>query len=437
VPAYLQRFLERLQDGKVNLRELSIIAATLEDLIHKEAVVRLDQAFDALGISNSSVLDEPKAMQVMEVWMMIYMLGGRFKIRGQAKVMKAHEIFVQKIKDWGRAQEWVHGVQLELYPSSSNNTLDFNAIAHVVEQAGQRYASYNANACSELKSELIGIESKKAGRVRLTEFYKRGLSGVFDFTEKIDYLRALGAIDESDPSQPHVVIPNYVGSRPNCLMASSFYVVCCRNECEDLLATFEKSFAAEAATPEQILQVVSGLSTSTVSAPRTISAGLEQRLKSIAETHRGTVPLHGRLFAQWLHHAFPRECPYPGSGSAPQTADEWMQESGQEDAKASKEEMLDHINNDTCGADEPVGDSAKKFHDLSENELPWDDSEQLLRPNTPFGLAEDRSTRSFIWSLLRFFALLSMASSLLLLAFKDFLAHMREGKYDLTKGVKA
>ncbi len=28
-------------------------------------------------------------------------------------------------------------------------------------------------------------------------------------------------------------------------------------------------------------------------------------------TGYGRVPLHGRLFAQWMHHVFPRECPYP------------------------------------------------------------------------------------------------------------------------------
>lgn len=435
VPSYLQRFIERIQDGRgVNLRELSIIAATLEDLIHKEAIARLDQAYNALDLTNETVIDEAKAAQVMEVWMMIYMLGGRFKLRGQTKVMKAHEIFIAKIKDWTKAQEWVHGLRLELYPESSNTTLDFSAIARVVEEAGQRYATYNEKACSKLKSELISVESKKAGRVRLTEFYKKGLSGLFDFTEKIDYLRALGAIDESDPTQPHIIIPNYVGSRPNCLVASSFYVVCCRNECEDLLASVEKTVASDTAKPEQILQVVSGFSTSTVSA-RTVSATLEQRLQKIAEIHGGAVPLHGRLFAQWMHHAFPRECPYPGSGSAPQTADEWMQESGQEDSKATKEEMMNHINNDSCGADEPVGADAMKFHDLPENQLPWDNSEQLLQPSISFG--EPHQTKSFIWSALRFVALLSMASSLFLLACKDFLAHLREGKDDGKKGLIA
>merc|ERR1719476_151630 len=52
------------------------------------------------------------------------------------------------------------------------------------------------------------------------------------------------------------------------------------------------------------------------------------------------VPLHGRLFAQWLHHAYPRECPYPHlSGTvSQQSPDEW-EDSGS-DSIASEEEML-------------------------------------------------------------------------------------------------
>ena len=35
------------------------------------------------------------------------------------------------------------------------------------------------------------------------------------------------------------------------------------------------------------------------------------RLDEIASLHAGPVPLHSRLFRQWMHHAYPRECPYP------------------------------------------------------------------------------------------------------------------------------
>merc|ERR1719263_1692745 len=38
---------------------------------------------------------------------------------------------------------------------------------------------------------------------------------------------------------------------------------------------------------------------------------MESQLHSIAALHDGKVPLHGRLFAQWLHYVFPRDCPFP------------------------------------------------------------------------------------------------------------------------------
>ena len=44
---------------------------------------------------------------------------------------------------------------------------------------------------------------------------------------------------------------------------------------------------------------------------QTVAPSLERRLSDIADHHGGMVPLHGRLFAQWLHHLHPHECPYP------------------------------------------------------------------------------------------------------------------------------
>ena len=69
-------------------------------------------------------------------------------------------------------------------------------------------------------------------------------------------------------------------------------------------------------------------------------------LKDIADHHGGTVPLHGRLFAQWLHHAYPRECLYPHlSGTTqPMSANEWKRETG--DSSTSSTEALVPIWND-------------------------------------------------------------------------------------------
>merc|ERR1719188_2466740 len=65
------------------------------------------------------------------------------------------------------------------------------------------------------------------------------------------------------------------------------------------------------AVPEKILDVVSALPSASVSAPRTLPAALARKLQEVAAHHHGLVPLHSRLFAQWMHFAYPRECQYP------------------------------------------------------------------------------------------------------------------------------
>jgi len=256
-----------------------------------------------------------------------------------------------------------------------------------------------------LKGALLDIESQRAGRVRLADFYEKGRSGTFAFVEKVDYLRVLGALDETDPSQLHVIVPNYVGDRPNCLETSKFYSICCSNECEDLMGNLEDAIASEMAMPEQIIQLVSALSSDTVSAPHKLTATLVRRLQGIAENNEGKVPLHGRLFAQWMHHVFPRECPFPHQeGSTnPQTPDEWMQGSGHATSKASEEEVMAHIGRDTV--EKPKGFEASKHHHFAENELPWSESEKLLVPL-------ELSTRAKPQSSLRIMAGLTILGSM-------------------------
>merc|ERR1719261_1435925 len=45
--------------------------------------------------------------------------------------------------------------------------------------------------------------------------------------------------------------------------------------------------------------------------PRNLTTQMAAQLDAVASYHGGEVPLHGRLFSQWLHYAFPHECPYP------------------------------------------------------------------------------------------------------------------------------
>jgi len=394
VPSYLQKFVEEMHDGRgLNLRELAVLAATLEDLIHKESNQRLEMTFTALELPFSTMLNQQQMRSALEVYMMIYQKGGSFRYRGdtpKAQIMHAHDLFAKKYKDWGAVQEWMHSIQVEVMPGSAEKPLDFMGASRVVEEVGRRYSTYFEAECRDLRSELLKIESTKAGRIRLSDYYKQGLSGsgVVEFNEKIEFLRALGVIDDSS-GEPHVLVPNYLTSRPNCVRASNFYVVCCRDECEDLMSAIEKKFETPTASPAQILGLVATLSTATVQGPRTLPDTLVGRLNSIAEANEGKVPLHGRLFAQWLHHAFPRECPYPQKADAvaPLTADE---STGPVSAEATDEEMQLVVDRDDCTESRwkiqcclrklPVGEKAREHQLLPENELPWDDSEELLHP---------------------------------------------------------
>lgn len=92
------------------------------------------------------------------------------------------------------------------------------------------------------------------------------------------------------------------------------------------MAQLERTLGVPEATPEKILAAISGVSTATVSSPRVLEPGMTVRLELLGERNGGKVPLYGRLFSQWLHFAFPRECPYPQlSGSTnPLSPEEYM-----------------------------------------------------------------------------------------------------------------
>merc|ERR1719271_1868351 len=157
-----------------------------------------------------------------------------------------------------------------------------------------------------------------SGRVPLSTFHSQppGRSVnknmiVYQFAESADYLRQIGALDDTESGNPRVLISNYITGPTNCLTGSTYFSVCCLNECELLLNEIEGSVLAPTAYPEHLLGLVSRLSSPSVDAPRQLSRSLEDKIHKIADLHGGMVPLQGRLFSQWLHYAFPNECPYP------------------------------------------------------------------------------------------------------------------------------
>merc|ERR1719313_471701 len=166
----------------------------------------------------------------------------------------------------------------------------------------------------ELRSFLAEMDRSSSGRVPLGDFYKVGeTNDKFAFLETPDYLRGLGALDESSKTLgPQVIISNYAYGLSNCLSSTPYYSVCCINECEKLLQQIELHLSKSSATPQEILSALEHVRMTSVSVKVSeLSTVLLSKLKDIADKSNGKVPVHGRLFAQWIHYAFPNECPFP------------------------------------------------------------------------------------------------------------------------------
>merc|ERR1719221_2120442 len=127
------------------------------------------------------------------------------------------------------------------------------------------------------------------GRVSLPDFYGANADGEWRFAESEAYLRELGALDESSRWRgKQVIISNYVQGANNCIASTPHYLVCCINECEEMLNGIEDALGMPAGAPEEILSLVSSF-TDIDDAEITISAALQTQLTRIAETHGGKV----------------------------------------------------------------------------------------------------------------------------------------------------
>jgi hypothetical protein len=410
MPAYIQTLFENRLDGKgLSLHDLAAMAATMEHLVHKEVVGKLGDTYALYNILPTQPVSDIQADRILDLIMASRVYGQDIKKLNQRKAATV----LRKIPDdyigWDSTQKFVRRVKSNLTMDFQNSTpanLDFATMTKIAEVVGEEFGNVQSFECEDLKTTLMKMDPRGSGRIRLGDFYQPGLDGNWQFQEKPEYLRQIGALDESDPTDPSVVMVNYIHSYANCIISAGFYNVCCKDECEGLFGHLEDKIAAPEATPKTIVALVSKLPSSTVQSPRHLSATLLSRLDSIAEEHGGTVPLHGRLFAQWMHHAYPRECPYPHvtGASNQQTPAEWKNITGMPE-RATRKEMQKFIPSSENGT----------WNEESE-ELPWTPEEELLvvRP-----MPQPLKTVSF-FATLRPIVLLVAAGSFAFSLFRSF-----------------
>jgi len=374
----------RFNGVRMGLHDLAVLAATLEDLIHGEAIQKLKAAFVAQRVSVDEVLPVEMEDRIVNTYMLFHVKPHpNFTKMSPSRLNHVLSQASRFLPGWEDTLLWVqdikHSMEYEQLQeknpfSGSAEWHTFEAITRVVEQVGEQYGQYQNVECRALKNALLDLEDNERGRVRLSKFYAPTLDGsARHFGESPSYMRHLGALDETDPSNPSVIVTNYLYSKSNCLAASGLYSVCCINQCEALMANLERGVKGPTSSARVITDLISAMPSDTIVAPRNLSSVLRDRLDDVNQRHGGSIPIHGRLFAQWMHHAFPNECPYPyasGSVDAPMTAAEWRVSTGQVSARATKEDMQSYVD---------AGMSADMVDELA-TVVPWTEEEELVAP---------------------------------------------------------
>merc|ERR1719343_452025 len=234
------------------------------------------------------------------------------------------------VEDLKQTMKYEHRAERNPFSHEEVYFGDYPSMVRLAEQIIDGFGVFQDIQCRELKNMLMELEDRERhdGRVHLANFYRPYSNGTHEFfIERPEYLKQLGSLDDSDPLRPSVIVPNFLYGRQFCLASDNdFQSFCCVDQCNMLMESLERSIAQPVASPGLIAKLVADLSTDTVAAPRNLSGSLRRKLDMIAEQHGGLVPLHGRMFAQFMHHAFPNECPQPrapGATEAPMTHDEW------------------------------------------------------------------------------------------------------------------
>jgi len=344
-----EMFEKRLADQGFGLQELAVFASVLETLISMETGGRLKELYQKLELPLDVRIDTEKVDEVLDLYMAAYITLRNYEDITERQLRAVTAAMNSIYTFWPQAQKYVHEIRAELLEGDEHSLED---VSDVLVKVGERFGKFQNAECHVMKKRLIGLEGGEKGCVPLSNFYKGTFSSAskggedWQFGESMEYLKVNGVIDASDPGQVTVMVANYIYSPSNCIASSKFYGVCCIDECESLFGHIERQVRGATASPDELAAIVAALPSDTVPANRTLSPAQSHRLFRIAAQHGGRVPIHGRLFMQWMHMVYPRECAYPhmANTTSPLGPEEWTAENKGKNSAATREEMASFVN---------------------------------------------------------------------------------------------
>jgi hypothetical protein len=338
-PSLVQGLLEaRRADSGLALSDIVAMVSVLEQLVFDESVTLLEAAYRLNGMSVTSPIDEASLHRVLKSYLILFSKGSKADLYDVSK----HQALLEK-RPRKDLEEFEGNAVLNFDYARRHRTNPFvprrysyEVASEIVTDLAQRYGKWQDTQCRDMNAHMVELDPEGSGRVPLGLLYAQPRSGPYHFSESADYLRKIGALDETT-STPKVLITNYVLGPSNCIASSSYYSVCCMNTCDSIMDEIEHKVLAPTASSERLLGIVHSISNG-----KALPRGLSEKIQDIAKRSDGEVPLHGRLFAQWLHFAFPHQCPYP---SLLETADilSKSQWTNRTQFAASVDESADHV----------------------------------------------------------------------------------------------
>eukprot|EP00933_Yihiella_yeosuensis_P004840 TRINITY_DN10923_c0_g1_i1.p1 TRINITY_DN10923_c0_g1~~TRINITY_DN10923_c0_g1_i1.p1 ORF type:complete len:565 (+),score=126.83 TRINITY_DN10923_c0_g1_i1:105-1799(+) len=303
VAGQLLELLEK-EVGKsgLGLRVMAVFVATLEHLIHGDERERFKQAWKVHELKPETIPDDSTLTSVLEVYMGHYIFTSQEDRNGYALTLKKARDEIKALESsydgWSDIKGFIKDAVNKLGKSGNLNT-SMTAADEVLEN----FNKVSAALCVDLTKHLTTLPEGITGKVPLSHL--RIASGMEFFRESTTYLRDLGALDETDPSKPRVLLPNYIHGPSNCDGTTSFYDLCCPNECEQRLQQFELLVASN---PDKDS---ASLIAEVIEFESELSEEQKQQLRELVHRKSDHAFLHGRPFAQFLHETFPGECPRP------------------------------------------------------------------------------------------------------------------------------
>mmetsp|Transcript_65492 Transcript_65492/g.191656 ORF Transcript_65492/g.191656 Transcript_65492/m.191656 type:complete len:559 (-) Transcript_65492:112-1788(-) len=382
-PGLVEALIEAKRSGRgLSLQDVVAMVAALERLILDDSIALLEASYFFNDLSISDALEVDELHEVLRSYLVAVALGSRLNHSD----VRRHRNIKQKLER-RKSDTWLAIVEFE-----SDAALNFGyrqrqqvnpfAPAHftfqdaagIVEDIARAYGKWQTAECRHMTDQLVALDPDGTGRILLKTFYSQPDTADYQFSESESYLREIGALDETVGGSPRVRIANYMMGPSNCIASNSYYSVCCLSDCEALMNDIEGRIQAPTAPVQSLLSIVGNLSSVYVDGPRELPQDLRQRLEAVAERHGGGVPLHGRLFAQWLHHAFPQECPYPHvhETATVLTPSHWSD--ANRTISLAKEERQRHINEAQNVTEAPYAEPAA---------LEWSDEEVLPAHEPP------------------------------------------------------